>query len=218
MGLIFSDGITKDIEVISKEQEYIKYIVEHINNVNRAYIELFKGRTFDHVEIEFENGEKLSIDTLAMDQIIKDLELEVKAHDLTKFSNEEFPAYRMRFFPTDTEKKQMEADSDYAASVEASFQAAWEHHYHENKHHANYWMYELDDNGEYKLLDTPIVMPVVDILHMICDWSAMSIKFQNTNSPVDWYINDADKEKGYMHPNTRKIVEYFLNILFDAKL
>lgn len=217
MGLIFSDGITKDIEVIGKEQEYIKYIVEHINNVNTAYNELFKGRTFDPIEIEFDDKTSMSLDPLFMDGVIKQLELEIKAHDLSKFSNEEFPAYRMRFFPTDTEKKQMEADSDYVASVEASFQEAWEHHYHENKHHANYWMYEYED-GEYKLLDTPYIMPVVDILHMICDWSAMSIKFQHTNSPVEWYINDADKEKGYMHPNTKKLVEYFLSLIFDAKL
>lgn len=214
MGLIFSDGITKDIDVIEKEKEYTSYILEHITNVNKAFNELIKGRIFDSIHMEFENGEVLDIGAEEMSEIIMVLEMDVKNHDVSKFGVEEFSPYRVKFFPTDTEKKRIEIDSEFANMVATSFQEAWEHHYLNNSHHANYWMYG-DDN---KLLDTPKDMKAKDVLHMICDWSAMSMKFQHTSSPVEWYEKDADKEKGYMNSHTRKLVEYFLNLLFDAKL
>jgi hypothetical protein len=50
------------------------------------------------------------------------------------------------------------------------------------------------------------------IVHMICDWEAMSMAM-GTNT-IDWFQNKADKEKEAMSPNTLKLVnEILLHII-----
>ena len=50
------------------------------------------------------------------------------------------------------------------------------------------------------------------IVEMLCDWEAMSLKF-NTNT-VEWYKNEAIDEKKAFSLNTKAIVEDLLfNIL-----
>jgi hypothetical protein len=215
MGLIFSDGVTKDLDVVVKEQEYINYIVEHISNVMKAYNHILKGRIFDPVDIEFEDSTSLKLTPEDMTEIVNCLEPVIKEHDQSKFSNEEFIPYRMHFHMTDAEKKKAAEDEEYANELEDAFEKAWQHHYLNNNHHTKYWMYEQKD-GEIVKLDAPKPMDVPAILHMICDWSGMSLKFRNGFSPISWY-KTAD-EKFEMHPNSRKVCEYFLNILFDDKL
>ena len=219
MGLVFSDGYTKDKEVIDKEREYANYILDHIMNVQIAYNKLIKDRIFEPVEIEVDNGITWKIDNWAMDDAKKYLEFEVKNHDLSKFSEEEFIPYRIHFFPTETEKKRIESDPEYAAEVEASFREAWQHHWLNNPHHAKKFVFELQEDGSVKRLDTPQNMSEGDILHMICDWAAMSMKFQGDMAEcVTWYNTKADDEKSYMSPTTKAITEYFLKLFFDKEI
>ena len=55
---------------------------------------------------------------------------------------------------------------------------------------------------------------------MICDWEAMSMKFDPNNDlgTIAWYINEAEKEKSQMSAVTRKTVENVLELLYDTEI
>ncbi len=77
-------------DYISKFREYLDYIEEHLNNVNKAF-------------------EEVSWACAAMPMIGDDhnwhtLRQEVRNHDLSKFGVEEFCAYRNSFYPINKEK------------------------------------------------------------------------------------------------------------------
>ena len=99
-------------------------------------------------------------------------------------------------------------DEEYKIRMRERYEDCWEHHYKSNDHHPEYW-YDFQTQ-------TASDMSLVAILHMICDWEGMSIKFkQNT---LDWYENDkggkAEKDK-MMTSHTKEILNDFLyNILF----
>lgn len=88
----------------------------------------------------------------------------VLAHDASKFGYEEMEAYaRYWSYLTDEERKD--------PKEKAVFQEAWKHHYNHNPHHPAYWEHDWD------MTDT-------SVLHMVCDWAAMSI--EKGNSLADW--------------------------------
>lgn len=115
-------------------------------------------------------------------------------HDLSKLSKEEFDFYRRHFYPTDAEKKEKEDES--------LFDKAWEHHHQNNPHHVYYWVHG-DEKQE---------MPLEFIFEMLCDWSSVSQWYDT--SLVSWYDKDAKEEKEAFAPNTRKIVDFWVDELF----
>lgn len=123
------------------------------------------------------------------EESIRQLNVEIINHDTSKFSEEEFEPYRKNFFPvSDKEKENNKGD----------FDMAWEHHYKNNPHHWNYW---VDENGVAKEIDE------INIIHMICDWMAMGMQFNNT--AAEYYFKN--KNKINLHPVTREKVEYILS-------
>lgn len=92
----------------------------------------------------------------------------IKEHDRSKFSKREFDGYRQWFCPIDNEKKDLNL-----------FNTAWNHHQKHNPHHWEYWV--LFNSKQITLLD----MPFKYIMKMLCDWSAMSLKFKDT--PTEFY-------------------------------
>lgn len=177
-------------ELVEKKKEYVDYINEHIDNVKKAYQKLFVDNSAYVINS--------SDDPEAMKEAIENLYQFIKVHDYSKFSEEEFEPYRVKYFPTNEEKN---LDKDL---IEKNFQEAWKHHYRENDHHPLFW---CDDQGQPKE-----DMSLVAILHMLCDWEAMSMKFKS--STYDWYYNDAKEERDEMTENTKKTVEKLLEILF----
>jgi len=140
--------------------------------------------------------EKFNLDNELM-AIISDLILE---HDRSKFSEEEFSGYCQWFYTGDGDDKDKE-----------SFDRAWNHHQKANPHHWQYWL--MYERGEIKALD----MPIVYIIEMLCDWSAMACKFKDT--PCDFY----EKNKGamFLSNRTRENVERYIecfNNLFNNDL
>ena len=65
----------------------------------------------------------------------EDLLFRVKAHDVSKYGDDEFEAYRNYFYPKEGEKKDRKA-----------FDIAWKHHYTHNSHH---WEFYLDEDGNH---------------------------------------------------------------------
>lgn len=96
----------------------------------------------------------------------------IKKHDESKLSKEEFVPYRMKFFPT-------KYDISYVEDVEKEFNQAWEHHKKHNDHHWENWV-----NIEHPYSE-------VFVVHNICDWMAMGMKFNDTAK--EYYEKNKDK-------------------------
>ncbi len=122
---------------INKTREYLQYLEEHLLYVSLAFDELSEA-----CDGTWWVGDDYTWHTLR-DQI--------EHHDLSKFSPEEFVAYRKSFYPIDEQEK-----------IESNFKAAWQHHKEYNHHH-------------HETVETPI-----DLIHMIVDWTAMEYKFGTT--------------------------------------
>ena len=110
-------------------------------------------------------------------EVLDNLRGRVLKHDETKYWESEFEPYRKYFYPANTsEGKENKAVVDM-------FNEAWKHHYEHNDHHPEYWV----EN------DIPSKMSTEAALEMICDWIAMSIKFNNR--AIDWYTDNKDNIK-----------------------
>jgi len=57
-------------------------------------------------------------------------------------------------------------------------------------------------------------MDLLNILHMICDWSGMSLKFRGKLSPISWYNTQAQDERKAMSENTKARLKEILTMLF----
>lgn len=205
MGTVYSNGVKSNGSTINKNQEYLDYIKEHINNVKLVYEELFgSGRV-----IKLPEG----ISSVDFKNAVHAAGIEIAFHDSSKFSEDEFDAYRRHFHRTDEEILMDDTNPASAQEVESNFQKAWEHHYMNNNHHPQWWCYHDASGVRTAERVDPNPMSLDAIIHMICDWSAMSLKFDHTYSPLSWYAT-ADKEKSFMHPETKRIVEELLNNLF----
>jgi len=95
-------------EQIKKTREYLDYIEEHCQNVQKAWEEI-RTKCKDMFFIEDMN-------------FFMNIDNNVKKHDLSKMSEYEFVQYRKAFYPSDNETK-------YDMSE------AWEHHKANNPHH-----------------------------------------------------------------------------------
>lgn len=114
----------------------------------------------------------------------------VKNHDASKYRPEEFNPYRCNFYPCEGEE-----------SNEESYNQAWNHHQKTNPHHWQYWVL-INDGGDVKVLK----MQFCYLLEMLCDWSAMSVKFGDL--PSEFYAKNKNKIK--LHTETRAMLERFL--------
>ena len=111
-------------------------------------------------------GKEAGIDVAFM---IASLDNQIKAHDLSKFSVEEWEPYRKNFYPVNEEEKENNI---------ADYQKAWKHHYMVNLHHWDYW----------HNTDSVDKMSIEFVLEMCCDWIAMSMRFGGT--AYKWYIDN----------------------------
>lgn len=134
-------------------QKYLSYIAEHRENIGKAY-HMYKFILAPYI-----------IDST---WFINEIVLE---HDASKYSKEEFEAYRQKYYPREGEVVNEELAEE-----------AWVHHYSVNHHHPEF----------YTMLNekAPGIghMPMLRMIEMILDWTAMSIKFKD--SPYNYYIKN----------------------------
>lgn len=110
------------------------------------------------------------------------------AHDASKWSDEELPAYAYKFAgPGD--------DPD-------SFSLAWLHHIHHNPHHPQHWI--IPGGGKRGVLR----MPDNYCLEMIADWMAASKAYAGTDDMTDWLNKNFKNIK--LHPDSCKFVKKVL--------
>ncbi len=128
-----------------RELEYRQYIDKHINNVGLVWNTIQR-----HCTDEF----------WLDDAIYTGITMLINRHDLSKYSDQEFDAYRRKFFPVDGEP-----------SSEIGFNYAVHHHYQHNPHHWQYWI-GYDQKAKRAM---PLSIPFSYIIEMLCDWTAMSV-------------------------------------------
>lgn len=148
------------IEEIKKFREYLDYIEDHYNNVQKAWKlinDKCQGKGFHWI---YDDNLWFAIDG------------EVKHHDLSKLSENEFTQYRQFFFPTIKEQKNKEL-----------FKTAWEHHKINNDHHWETWTQYGFGKAKQELA----------LIHNIIDWVAMGFKFNDTAK--DYYEKNKEEIK-----------------------
>lgn len=140
---------------LKKSDEYMEYINTHIANVQRAFEEI-SNKLLTKVDKSDPIYEAIMI-----------LRNRISSHDESKYSDEEFEAYRKNFYPINDEEREENRDA---------FELAWKHHYASNSHHPEHW---IDAYGD------PINMSVADVIEMICDWE--SFKYIDKGSAKEWW-------------------------------
>ena len=104
-------------EVAEKQKEYIKYIDEHVKNVQKAWFEMkIRCKTY--------------LTYMCPMSDFKLIEHCINTHDRSKYSSDEFEPYRKNFYPINDEEKNNNKED---------FDKAWVHHYMTNPHHWNHW-------------------------------------------------------------------------------
>ena len=205
MGLIFNNesAIINGDDSLDKnrmEQEYLKYLENHISGVQKAF-ELYFIPLLTKPDEEFneEDFDMFTIDDLkkSINKLILDKSIE--NHDQSKYSDEEFEGYRLYFDPTPYEQTLGE---DFHKMVIDKFNSAWKHHYENNDHHPHFWI----NIKENRYVD----MPLYAIVHMLSDWGSFPIN--NGGSTIEWWNNDAKDERKCMTDNTIKVVDKLLKI------
>lgn len=135
-------------------------------------LEFFQQRTREHIARVARNLTLLANASEHGDELIA----RAKIHDASKFGPEEFIPY---VWLTEFHRCRRTGESfEYPAGVEERVQQAVEHHVTANRHHPEYY---ADPND----------MTEVDLIEMVCDWTAMAQEF-GEGSAKGW----ADKTIG----------------------
>jgi len=111
------------------------------------------------------------------DFVFHGIDEDVQVHDISKLCENEFVQYRLKFFPTDSEKTD-------EATIESLFGSAWEYHQQLNSHHWQNWTKTATDIGNPYLWE-------ICCVHMVIDWMAMGYKFND--SAQKYYEKNKDK-------------------------
>lgn len=141
----------KALDYISKTKEYLDYVERHILNVEKAW-KIIKEKCKD---MRF----------IYDDFFYFNLEQEIKYHDVSKLSEQEFVRYREAFYPTKDEYENRNGKR-------LDLGKAWEHHKDNNLHHWESWT-----KANLKL--HPCEWEI-HCAHMVVDWVAMSYEFGDT--------------------------------------
>lgn len=129
-------------------------------------------------------------------------------HDLSKYGPAEFVPgcryYAGYMSPHNVERK------------EKGYSSAWLHHKGKNRHHLEYWIdYASDGTGGQKKQMRGMKMPLNYVVEMFVDRVCASKNYQKEKytdaSALNYY--NGNKECYLMHPDTRALLEYLLEML-----
>ena len=170
--------------VTEKRNEYRKYIDKHRSDVLFAYsnflVPALKGVRSKQVQ-----------------DALKAAGSNIINHDLSKYEEIEFEAYRRHWYPTDFESN----DTSFCKDTDGLYKIAWEHHHRVNQHHPEHW---------YLDKERPSDMPMEFIIEMLCDW--WSVGRSNNNSVFDWWKSDKSNKSKIMTDMTL----YKLNLIIGV--
>lgn len=172
--------VLKLVKIKKNERRYIKYIEEHRKNVKRAFNFICRCK------------DPFIQQLLMNDAIYWAFYIMVDNHDISKYSDDEFDAYRKNFFPIN--KKEREENKE-------KFEKAWEHHIKNNPHHWQNRQLSKSLNKEATL-------------EMILDWIAMGYTYHD--NAIEYYKKNKNKIK--LNPEERIFTEKVLSALYHTKV
>lgn len=160
------------MEIIQTKKEsllkYKEYIDNHIQCVQKAF-SIF-GKDISSIIYN-----KRGNNAITLDETMKQVEINVKDHDKSKYDIEEFEFYAAKFFP-------WKGNYNDNYTINKQFNIAWTHHYNNNKHHPEYWkVHSKKENFDSSEI------PNVFFIEMICDWVGVSMVYKS--SVYDWWFN-----------------------------
>lgn len=162
-----------------RNNQYKDYIARHRAGVMRVWKSIMRP-------LLVEEG----IDNATLD-LIHD---HINCHDESKYRDDEFYAYRDRFYGL---------KEDYTPEIAKAFDYAWNLHQKRNPHHWQYWCL-INDVDEPQV--SPQDMPFDYIMEMLCDWQSAGKYYGN--SAYEWYQKQKHKMK--LSDYTRSIVEKYI--------
>lgn len=173
----------------SKKDQYLKYIDTHVKNVNTAFC--------DNIDLFYE---------VFGSNAVEKAERNIRVHDTSKFSQDEFEAYRLKHYPSDFG---IDSKRFSQQEIEYMYDLAWIHHYHHNPHHPEYWLTFEDKTN----IIVPIPMKPEYIIEMICDWESFNYTegTKTGKSSAYHYYHHVDKKENLLHKSTRNLLERILD-------
>ena len=126
-------------------------------------------------------------------------------HDLSKYSPTEFWIGAKYYQGT--------RSPNAAEREDKGFSEAWMHYKGRNRHHYEYWSDLNKATGRYECVE----MPRRYLVEMVMDRRAACITYQGkayTDASAFEYF-DKSRERSLMHPNTRRQLQYILEMLRD---
>ena len=120
-------------------------------------------------------------------------------HDISKFYSSEFIPYANQFYGG---KKKIRDETGYYKPYDTgnkAFDFAWLLHQKRNKHHWQWWILPMDEDG-IKILDIPMKYRK----EMLADWRGAG-KAQGTPDTMAWYMKNSNKLQ--LHSETREWIE-----------
>lgn len=126
-------------------------------------------------------------------------------HDASKLSAAEF-WNGARFY-------QGTRSPNTAEREQKGYSEAWMHHKGRNRHHCEYWTDISPVTNRYE----PVEMPRKYLVEMVMDRRAACMTYQGSRyhdgSALEYFQRSL--ERNFMHPNTRRQLEYILTMLRD---
>jgi len=128
-------------------------------------------------------------------------------HDLSKFSPAEWFPYAEHFHGGNRDIHHGRDKTGYYRAGDTgddTFDFAWLHHQHYNKHHWQWWVLPLDASDR-------VVRPMPDVYckEMLADWYGAGRALGKPDT-VAWYVRNRDKM--LLHHETRAWIEQQLGI------
>lgn len=101
---------------------------------------------------------------------------QLKIHDISKWSDAEFPGYAMHF---------------KGGGAPNEFARAWLHHIHHNPHHWQYWIFSDNFTPKGSSVENGVVeMPLDFIKEMVADWMGAGRAYQGHWDMSEWLSNN----------------------------
>lgn len=163
------------MKINDRKGEYLNYLNNHILGVQKAY-EMIKPiiQSLPNADI-----------------VTTQLSLNIRHHDMSKWTTEEFVPYLNHFYPIEG-----------TVYCKEDYDAAWNHHQKRNPHHWQYWILIKDEGDTY-----PLDMSIEAIIEMLCDWHSFSLRNPESTA-YDWY--QKNKFKMILSEKTRATVEQLI--------
>lgn len=126
-------------------------------------------------------------------------------HDLSKYSPTEFLVGVKYYLGTESPNN--------AERMEKGYSSAWLHHKGRNKHHYEYWIDYSFQPGE-KL--EGMKMPLCYVVEMFIDRLAASKVYygKKFNTKIPWEYYEHSRSRMIIHPETKKMLEKLLKMLY----